>query len=673
MNTTPVYDLRERLFMAAIAGTQLLSEDFRLKRAYEAFVPLESASPVFAKAGQLTKQLLSPDCQNPQGILLDTLSLIDAVICTLGAVDIAGELEEPDRINTGDSTAARIINAPCSKVKALFEALTTSGSGNYAFVCDMYTSNPEVFADYRIRYAMVQALGASYAELADTVQDWLSEQDDTLVPLLKKGFDPRGKKGMVRRVQLIEKLAGAAENDFYINMLQTAIGEVRTALIEALEHEPSNIDILLNMEKTEKGKNKQTVLRMLAFKEDARCYELFHALVAKKPAEVCGYLTPSTTEWASRIIAAMCEERLADIMALSQSDWGSAEADKLMELLCQSIQALIGKHGDTVCACYRNLLSHTDILEQAGRRKLAQNLLRLKLFEKTSHFNEAKEASSLDFLRGYKNPVRSREFSWELQIGDLLVQSLVMNLDEDLKKLALELYENNTEKIKNINFLTAATIVKILEQEDCTAWLDANAAGQSEIDEMWRAFVCFQWDRNLRSFVANMECMQMLGDQLFYKTVFHKVQIPHAKKITDWMMRHSGSSTDAVLNRWVDTTDAAECAKYGKYFYERALVIVDNEVYLRYMRNCGWKQCKRLGTDFAKTKVSSVDGLWRLNYYLYNMPGDAQALLEEADAVVDLVRTSQVELAQLDEPEKIEAWATHLKDLKVYNALRDDR
>ena len=36
MDITPIYDLRERLKAAAIAGTGLIPEDFRLKRAVEA-------------------------------------------------------------------------------------------------------------------------------------------------------------------------------------------------------------------------------------------------------------------------------------------------------------------------------------------------------------------------------------------------------------------------------------------------------------------------------------------------------------------------------------------------------------------------------------------------------------------------------------------------------------
>ena len=143
MNTEPIYELRERLRAAAMAGTSLLSEDFRLKRAYEAFKPLESASPVFAKAGQLTAKLTEPDCQDPQGALLDAITLVDAVICTLGAVDVAGEIENAGEIDAEENAGSLIVNAPYSTLKTLLEALTTSGNGHYGTVCDMHEYHPD--------------------------------------------------------------------------------------------------------------------------------------------------------------------------------------------------------------------------------------------------------------------------------------------------------------------------------------------------------------------------------------------------------------------------------------------------------------------------------------------------------------------------------------------------
>ena len=668
MDTTPIYELRERLRAAAIAGTDLLSEDFRLRRAYETFQSLETASPVFAKVGQMTERLLSPDCQSPQGALLDTISLVDAVVCTLAAAEGKGEVEPLDSISMCENAANRIVNAPCSKVKALIEALTTSGSGNYLFVRDMHTFNPEIFSDYRVRYAMVQALGASYAELAEMVKVWLAEEGETIIPLLKKEFDPKGKKSMVRRVWLIEHIAGAAENDFYTEMLETATGEVRSALIETLRHEPSNINLLLDMQKTEKGKNKQLVLNMLAMMEDERCYGIFHELAEKKqPSEVFGYLLPSTTDCASRVIVELCERQLSDLLAIPQAEWGSETADQRMGVFGQTIQALVGKHGEVVCAFYRRMLLQRDILGQISRRKPVIDVLEFPETV-TRRVGWPLGESRLDALGNYSFPtrckdfVRSKEFTWEVVIGRLMAQSLIVYPDEDLMKMVLELYE----KDKNINFLTAAAVVKILGEEDCTGWLDESAAGQAEQNELERAFVCFSWNRKIKSYVVDMRYQHRYDD--CREAIFRKEQIPHAREITDWMLAHRGGSTDAILNRWINTTDTEQCEKYGRYFYERASAIVDNEEYLRYMRNCGWKQCKGLGTDYAKTKVRS-NGFWILNDYLHNLPGDAQAILEETSAVADLVRSGEVEL---DTPESVEAWADQLKDLSLYNALRDN-
>ncbi|MCX4346953.1 MAG: hypothetical protein OSJ38_06845, partial [Lachnospiraceae bacterium] len=86
MDITPIYDLRDRLRTAMIAGTSLLAEDFRLKRAVEAMAPLEKAAPVFAKVGELCRKLVAPDAsaEGKEDLLLDAITLVDAVCCTQG-------------------------------------------------------------------------------------------------------------------------------------------------------------------------------------------------------------------------------------------------------------------------------------------------------------------------------------------------------------------------------------------------------------------------------------------------------------------------------------------------------------------------------------------------------------------------------------------------------------
>ena len=92
MNLQPLYDVKTRLEQAAIAGTGLLGEDFRLQRAAEQLKPLAGASPVFGKIDSGLEQLLSAPAEARSGLLLDLLALVDAVAYTQGKTGIAGDL-----------------------------------------------------------------------------------------------------------------------------------------------------------------------------------------------------------------------------------------------------------------------------------------------------------------------------------------------------------------------------------------------------------------------------------------------------------------------------------------------------------------------------------------------------------------------------------------------------
>ena len=83
MDVKPIYELRTRMRAAAIAGTNLLAEDFRFKKVAEAIKPLETASPVFAKIGEYVHTLLTQECPTPAQTLLEALTLVDSVLCTL--------------------------------------------------------------------------------------------------------------------------------------------------------------------------------------------------------------------------------------------------------------------------------------------------------------------------------------------------------------------------------------------------------------------------------------------------------------------------------------------------------------------------------------------------------------------------------------------------------------
>ena len=283
MDLTPVYELRERLKTGAVAGTGLIREDFRLKRAVEAVAPLEKASPVLARIVQLSKQIMSESCEDRAGALLDALTLLDALLCTQGAVEAEGTAEP--FAETEGTVGAYTENIPYSVLSALLDALQHSGGGRYSYVVNLHKEQPQLFGDYRVRAALVEALGASYGELAEDAAGWLIEDGIQnrnsfagIRFLLEKDFDPKGKKEMARRVQVLERVDGALANDFYLKHLGAAKKEVRAALIHALRHSQENEELLLSLCDTETGNNKKMALHALA------CISSFSG---KCGAEIC--------------------------------------------------------------------------------------------------------------------------------------------------------------------------------------------------------------------------------------------------------------------------------------------------------------------------------------------------------------------------------------------------
>ena len=280
MNLQALYDLKERLEHAAIAGTGLIGEDFRLHRAVEALGPLAKASPVFAKIYAGAKALLCAPAEERSRRLLDVLSLVDAVVYTQCITAVSGPLTP---MEPGNGTYVQI---PYGTLQPLLNALSGSGSGRTALIKDYWTNHPAYFRDFRVFPHVVGALKDNYAELADLIGQILTAQGEKIVPILKEGFDPTGKTEMVRRVKLIALIRGAMENDWYLAILPESKKDVRVELITALGLCQENLQVLLDLCRTEKGKAKEAAMRSLAQMEAPEATQFWETEVKKKPDSV---------------------------------------------------------------------------------------------------------------------------------------------------------------------------------------------------------------------------------------------------------------------------------------------------------------------------------------------------------------------------------------------------
>ena len=307
MNLQPLYDVKARLEQAAIAGTGLLGEDFRLQRAAESLKPLAAASPVFGKIDGGLRALLSAPAEERAGLLLDLLALVDAVAYTQGKTGMAGELEP---LPTGGGTFQQI---SYGQLSPLLTALTTTGGGRLEIIQSAWEDHPEFFTDYRVLPAVVDGLGDSYGEITELNAKILKQSGPAALPLLKEGFDPAGNRAMARRVEVISALEGAGATPWLREVLPQAKKDVRAAVLTALGKDAKNLSLLLELAQTEKGANRDAVLKALAGQEGEPVAS-FWAREVEKHSQSVKFLEPSNEEWAIQLVASGLRQRLEQFL-----------------------------------------------------------------------------------------------------------------------------------------------------------------------------------------------------------------------------------------------------------------------------------------------------------------------------------------------------------------------
>ncbi len=615
MDITPIYELRIRLKTAIIAGTSLLAEDFRLKRAVEAIQPLLTASPVFAKIGQLVQALLAPGQEGKEGLLLDAISLVDAVICTQGVVAVSGEIEP---IRAGCYGTA-VTNAPYSLVKTLIEALTSAGNGRYSYVIETHKNQPHLFDDYRIKTTMVEALDASYADLANQVAEWLVEDGENVIPLLKGGFDPKGKRGMVRRVEVLDGVAGAKENDFYLEQLAVAEKEVRQALIYALRHDPNNIDRLLEMIKTEKGSSKKAAYYALAQQEDSRVSEFFWKLMKKKPEDAITYIELSETDWASEITA----KGMMDLLRPWTSD---VEGKRLTKMQAEMVKlywkALPFKHGESIAECYRMAAS-------IGSR--------------------------------LSKPLEGENEVWKLQIGDsrgnkltfrrvmprVLDRAIYLHPTKELCDLAVELYENVKNTKEEGDYFIPVFTAKLLTEENCSEWLKEQMEKGTILGEKRRHSIVkyleeglrtLQWDNKEKAHILYRWMVNPVDGR--NHTIVRKIKQKMSGEFIEILMTLDSYQIDDTLSNCIAPEDTKYHDILLEYFYRRALTVSENRNYCYILKRLGGTKFEGLAVHYFRNR-NLVDR-WEVSWYVDQMPGSAAEKAAEIEKVFDMIKSKKL-------------------------------
>lgn len=437
MNLQPLYDVQERLEHAAVAGTSLLGEDFRLKRAMEGLAPLTAASPVFGKISAALEGLLSASPEGRGGMLLDTLALVDAVVYTQGKTGCPGSLEP---LAPGVGVCR---NLSYGQLHPLLEALTGTGGGRAAIIEETWKEHPEYFSDYRVLPALVKGLGDSYADLADQNQQRLVQLGSVSISLLKEGFDPSGGKEMARRIAVLDAVAGAAENEFYCAQLPEAKKEVHAALIYALRHDTRNLPFLLELLQTErKGEARSRIWRILAQMEGPEVEHALLSLAEKDWGQAVEVLSYSNSPLACRLTVQLFEAELEPYEAEPNRPIPE-ETQLRLEALTT---ALDRKAGPEVCQLYRRAAAVAPSLTHLTTKNGKREVMRF------SH--------ALATQKG---------ITFQQLMPLVLSYTLMGSPDTELCHLALELYEQYGG-----DYLTPALIAQLwrLDNKESYQWAE---------------------------------------------------------------------------------------------------------------------------------------------------------------------------------------------------------
>ena len=294
MNFEPLYELKNRLENVAVVGINLVKDDFRLKRAVEQVKEYSTAAKVFKQIYDMGNSLISTDDEDKCDLFLDLLALLDAVLCTQ-ATTYSGDKHQEIKTIAKNKDFYKELHY--SELSPLIYAFTETGGGRLNIIMDAIESSPEIMKDFRVKTYMIHGLSDKYSEISDRMAEELKKQGKEVIPLLKDGFDPQGKREMISRLEIIASICKEEENDFYKYCIENGSKEIKEIAIGFLMYDQNNIDYILDLTKTEKGKLKNKAFEALSYMSDNRAAEEWGKFLKKKPLDNIEYLKGTEQQW----------------------------------------------------------------------------------------------------------------------------------------------------------------------------------------------------------------------------------------------------------------------------------------------------------------------------------------------------------------------------------------
>jgi len=411
-------------------------------------------------------------------------------------------------------------------------------------------------------------------------------------------------------------------------------------LILALRHNQENVEFLQELLKSEKGKAKKMAYYALAEMEDAGAEKVFRDMYVKKPADVMVYLSMTTTDWASKLVAESLNTILEPCKNPEHGKGDNLLTAEQSELLRLNIIALIGKNGQEICEAYRNAFVIPQVYHYSTElKKGTEWKMRMPV--------RRGDCGKIDFKR------------LDASLAFVLDTTIRLKPDEDLCRLALELYGNESVEYRKRLFFTVAFSAKLLGEEDCSEWLREQLYTKGLLGEKKRKDL-----GDILGLAMNGISFNEKTDSYYLQTMMENetndmwecVDVPITQDL-------SGAFTDVLIDYCCDDVDIRlvhfvnknndDCRKrLEEYFRKRALTGPQNRLtyYWKGLRECGYESCEGMLVKYVKqyTGRNELSG-WDIYSRLWELPGTAESIEKEAMVVLDMINAGNVKVRYFNE------------------------
>ena len=613
MNFEPLYELKNRLENVAVVGINLAKDDFRLQRAVEQIKEYSTVAKVFKQIYDMGQKLLSDD-EDKCDIFLDLLALLDAVLCTQ-ATTYSGE--KPQEIKTIAKSKDFYKELHYSELSPLIYAFAETGGGRYQVIENTIKNTPEIMNDFRVKTYMIHGLSDSYTAIGDLMIEELGKQGKEVIPLLKDGFDLQGKREMIARLHIISSISKEDENDFYKYCIENGNKDIKEMAIGALKYSQDNIDYILDLTKTEKGKLKNKVFEVLSYMNDSRAEKEWDKFFKKKPLENIEYLRGTNQQWATdylnNFIGVYIEE-------LKNRSLKTAEERRIVENEVTRIcSVILNKRTDKILSLFKDLYPYNKY-----------EIKKILSFYIVTDLNKELTDLIKELARKYEGEFLEQEFlislikdKPETVYKNFSKYAGIGGLEEEIKKLFNSLFKDN----------------KISKNKE-------EAKAQEEFRTLFNIIFHIYYNEESKEYILQWSNMitynsiqiKLSGfDKRWYNVIFELDDDYYEK----W---NYYSSYNTSIKRLYNPDIKGMKEKYGAFYYNIILSRIPYNEDIEFLNKLGWTDYK----DFLKGKIdieknpsAFANRIRYVGYILQNTLMSESDLIEQLEEIMAINKKNQ--------------------------------